>query len=361
MAATEPARQRADSPLPGDRRRIDRRATSRQSGDSQSWVERAEPVDEEQAWPEVDESRFAADWGSAEQAAADSQFLQRRARGLVHPRPTAFQRIYRVFLGARAAIGIILIVMLALTGLYGILPNTVISTISIGYATWALSMWLLPRFGRVKSPLELARPQNPKWLAAIGIDIVCFMGLHAMSPVTGFNYAALLVLPVLMAGVLTPRMMALATTAGVTLLLLFYAWIDVSGGEVANLLTQAGLAGSGLFVITILAGELAGRLAREEIAARGSLELARQQEQLNRLVIEEMQDGVLVVDRRARVARPIRRRAACWRCRACAARRRSNCTASTPGASWCRASSGPSTTRAGPRKAVMSCSASIPA
>ena len=69
-------------------------------------------------------------------------------------------------------------------------------------------------------------------------------------------------------------------------------------------MTQAGLAGSGFFVITVLAGELAGRLAREELSARGSLELARQQAQLNRLVIEEMQDGVLVVDR----ARPRARR-----------------------------------------------------
>ena len=37
------------------------------------------------------------------------------------------------------------------------------------------------------------------------------------------------------------------------------------------------------------------------MAARGSLELARQQAQLNRLVIEELADGVLVVDRRGRV------------------------------------------------------------
>ena len=50
-----------------------------------------------------------------------------------------------------------------------------------------------------------------------------------------------------------------------------------------------------------LAGELASRLAREEIAARGSMELARQQALLNRLVIEEMADGVLVVDRELRV------------------------------------------------------------
>ncbi len=307
--ATPDSAARAAS-RPGDRRRIDRRATPRDDRDSGSWIGDIDPHEEDEAWPEVDESRFAPDWGSGEKAAADSQFLQRRARGLAQPRMTAFQRIYRVFLGARAAIGIILIVMLGLTGLFGILPNEVTTTVSIFYAAWALSMWLLPRFGRVDSPKSLARVQNPRWLASIGIDILCFMILHMISPGSGFNYAALLVLPVLMAGVLTPRMMALATSAAVTLLLLFFAWINVSGGEVANLLTQAGLAGSGLFVITVLAGELAGRLAREEIAARGSLELARQQEQLNRLVIEEMQDGVLVVDRRARVraANPAARR-----------------------------------------------------
>ena len=57
-------------------------------------------------------------------------------------------------------------------------------------------------------------------------------------------------------------------------------------------------------------GGQAGRLAREELTARGSLELARQQAQLNRLVIEEMADGVMVIDRRARerAANPAARR-----------------------------------------------------
>jgi len=116
---------------------------------------------------------------------------------------------------------------------------------------------------------------------------------------------------VLMAGVLTPRIQALATAAAVGLALLGTAWLAArAGGDVTSLMTQAGLAGSGLFVITVLAGELAGRLAREELTAKGSLELARQQAQLNRLVIEEMQDGVLVVDRRGRVraANPAARR-----------------------------------------------------
>ena len=99
--------------------------------------------------------------------------------------------------------------------------------------------------------------------------------------------------------------------AAVALLLLGNAWIGVlGGGDAASLMTQAGLAGSGLFVITVLAGELASRLAREELTAKDSMELARQQAQLNRLVIEEMQDGVLVVDRtgRVRAANPAARR-----------------------------------------------------
>ncbi len=51
----------------------------------------------------------------------------------------------------------------------------------------------------------------------------------------------------------------------------------------------------------MLASELSQRLAREERSARSSLEMARQQTLLNRLVIEEMADGVLVVDRLGRV------------------------------------------------------------
>ena len=106
-------------------------------------------------------------------------------------------------------------------------------------------------------------------------------------------------------------MLALATAALATLALLGTAWVGLlSGGDATALMTQAGLAGSGFFVITVLAGELAGRLAREELSARGSLEMARQQAALNRLVIEEMEDGVLVVDRggKVRAANPAARR-----------------------------------------------------
>jgi two-component system sensor histidine kinase PilS (NtrC family) len=252
-----------------------------------------------------DDSRFAVSWQNEGDAAPA---VTRDGRSIAE---TTFERIYRAFIGARAAIGVALVVAVALTGAFGVRPGGGVVAVSIVYAALAVSMWLLPRFRRGAVPQAFARLSSPQWLATIGADLALFTALHIASPGSSFNYVALLVLPVLMAGVLTPRVLALATAALATLALLGTAWFGiVGGGDAPLLMTPAGLAGSGFFVITVLAGELAGRLAREELSARGSLELARQQAQLNRLVIEEMEDGVLVVDRagKVRAANPAARR-----------------------------------------------------
>jgi two-component system, NtrC family, sensor histidine kinase PilS len=252
-------------------------------------------------------------------ASAPAEFSQRRAwkgwqglaqsirgknqtQGLKVRRISAFERIYRTFVAARAALGFVLLLTLFTAGAFGGRPPLVVSLISLTYTVLAMAWWRSPGWRQPVDPQALSHPLSPRWLGTIGVDVVCFVLLHVMTSDTRIDYVALFVLPVLMAGVLTPRLMALFTVSAVALALLATAWLKVLvGGEAAVLMTQAGLAGSGLFVITVLAGELAGRLAREQLAARGSLELARQQAQLNQLVIEEMQDGVLVVDRRGRV------------------------------------------------------------
>ena len=252
---------------------------------------------------QVDDSRFAASWQ------AELQSPGRRKRNSTAE--STFDRIFAAFIAARAALGVALVVSLTLAGAFGLRPTLVVAALSVAYAALAISMWLLPRFRRGAAPETFARLRSPQWIATIGADLTFFTGLHLASPGSGFNYVALLVMPVLMAGVLTPRMQALATAALATLALLVTAWVGVlAGGEATLLMTQAGLAGTGFFVVTVLAGELAGRLAREESSARGSLEIARQQAQLNRLVIEEMGDGVLVVDRagKVRAANPAARR-----------------------------------------------------
>ncbi|MEP6739735.1 MAG: ATP-binding protein [Caldimonas sp.] len=254
----------------------------------------------------IDDSRFAVSW----QTDADGAERRRTLRpGAVDT--TTFERLYGAFIAARAALGVALIVTLAVAGAFGLRPTPAVVALSVAYAALALSMWLLPGFRRGAAPHTFARLRSPRWAASIGADLILFTGLHIASPGTSFNYVALLVLPVLMAGVLTPRLPALAVAAAATLALLGTAWLGlISGGDATLLMTQAGLAGSGFFVISLLAGELAGRLAREELSARGSLEMARQQAQLNRLVIEEMEDGVLVVDRagKVRAANPSARR-----------------------------------------------------
>jgi two-component system, NtrC family, sensor histidine kinase PilS len=256
------------------------------------------------------EGFFDPGWLAAGEVAPESRLLLRQVRRLAEAQDSALARVYRIYVAARAVIGVGLVGAQGVAGLLGIRESPTMAILCLAYAAQAITLWLLPRFRPLAEPKAPGRDRRRQWLATIGVDIIAFIGLHWLELGTSFNYAALLVLPVLMAGVLSNRLLALGTAAAVALMLLGVAW-RASGQEVVapGLMLQSGLAGIGLFVITLLAGELAGRLARQELAARGSLELARQQAQLNRLVIEEMADGVLVVDRalRVRAANPAAR------------------------------------------------------
>ena len=300
-------------PRDTERRVGERRSTRRAPSADESWFGAFESEDDATPFEETgtsdsvpNVSRFGGD-----DAQANSRTLARQAARHDNARSSSFERLHRTFIGARAVLGVALVATLLLVGVFGARPSLSVTLISIAYAALAISMWLLPRLWPPANPRALARIASPQWLVTIGADLICFTWLHVVAPGSSLNYVALLVMPVLMAGVLTPRTMALATAAGVTLALLAAAALSAPvGGDPSLLITQAGLAGSGFFVLTVLASELASRLAREELTSRGSLEMARQQAQLNRLVIEEMQDGVLVVDRRGRVraANPAARR-----------------------------------------------------
>ncbi|MFT3819331.1 MAG: ATP-binding protein [Rubrivivax sp.] len=293
------AERRSGDRRVGDRRKADRRAPPPPLGD-ESWFG-AVGVDAERA-SELNESAFDAGWPAAGEEMADSRFLSREARRVATAQETALARIYRTYAAARAVVGLVLVAAQVAAALAGVRLALASLLLCLGYALQAITFWLLPRFRPLAQPQASRGRRRAQWLATIGVDLLVFAGLHLLEVGSSFNFAALLVLPVLMAGVLTSRLRALATAAGVTLVLLVIAWRSTQqGGDLNALMMQAGLTGLGLFVITLMAGELAGRLAREELAARGSLELARQQAQLNRLVIEEMVDGVLVVDHRLRV------------------------------------------------------------
>ena len=238
---------------------------------------------------------------SGQRAVSDSRFLAREARRIVSGEGSALQRVFRAYVTARAVLGAALVVAPWAMSVLGSAPPWPLALVCLLYAGQAVSLWLLG--GPANDPdAPMARLQRRQWALTIGVDLIAFSALHLLETAQPLNYSALLALPVLMAGVMTKRVAALATSAFVSLVLLAGAWRPaMRDGDLIALTLQAGLAGIGAFGIALIAGELAQRLAREERAARGSLEIARQQAQLNRMVLEEMADGVLVIDRRARV------------------------------------------------------------
>jgi two-component system sensor histidine kinase PilS (NtrC family) len=253
--------------------------------------------------PGETESQLDTTWSALPGRESDSRYLSRQMMRLSVPGQHTRQRIFRAFLRARIVLGAAIAITHVGIGAMGSWPDSTLVGLSIAYLALAVATGLRfdARAATVERPGGLRRRD---WVSTVGVDLLCFSGLHLLAPATGLNYAALLVQPVLMAGVLVPGRRALAIAAAATLVLLGSAWVSgTSGGDLSALMLQAGLLGSGLFVVSVIAGELATRLEREERTARGSLERARQETQLNRLVIDEMQDGVLVVDRAGWVRR----------------------------------------------------------
>ena len=277
-----------------ERRRFDRRQGDRRQGRPRA----APPGDSGHPGHSVHPSPVAA-----EPALRDTEFSEPSGQDAnAGDAGSSGVRIVRVYVAARALVGVSLVAAQLLSSWLGLGVQRLLLGVSLLYALQALLLWRLP----VGREVMGRRPAGPtlqrQWLLSIGVDLLAFSALHLVQLESSLNYAALLVLPVMMAGVLGPRVVALATAAGVSLVLLAIGWrASLTAPEGLLLLSQQGLVGIGLFAIALVTAELSARLAREERAAQGSRELARRQAQLNRLVLEEMAEGVLVVDQRLRV------------------------------------------------------------
>lgn len=203
---------------------------------------------------------------------------------------SAFVRLWQGFTTARVAVAT---VILFLQGLMVVLGP--------GVQLWALLVCGVHLaaalvFRLQQHPAGLPR-MDRQWLPAIGQDIVVF-GLLQWAQQPAINYAPLLALPVLLAAIMGSLPLALGTAACVSLLLLTDAvrmfWLG--GMENPAGLVQTGLTGAGYFVVAILANQLAARLAREEHKAQRGLQAAQLQQQVNQLVMDTLNDGVVVVD-----------------------------------------------------------------
>ncbi|MEO8021182.1 ATP-binding protein [Polaromonas sp.] len=217
----------------------------------------------------------------------------------------SFGRLWRAFMAARVMLAVVLLALQAFIYALGQPVSQVMIALCMVYfvAALAVRVWAHPR--------PPGSNFDAQWVSTVGVDVLAFSALNFLQS-GAINYTALFALPVLLASVLGPILLALGTAASVTLLLLADAWwtsLQLPGDATARFL-QAGLSGSGFFIVALLANQLALRLSREENRARSSQSAARMQTQVNELVIDTLADGVLVIDTHGivRAANPASRR-----------------------------------------------------
>lgn len=218
---------------------------------------------------------------------------------------SSYIRLWRAFITARITIACVLLALQAFVYALGNMANVWSVVLCAAYLVATLAVRLLTK------PRPPGSTLDGQWALTVGVDVLVFSLLNFL-PSSGINYTPLFALPVLLASILGPVVLALGTAAGVTLLLLLDAWwfsMHLDGDTSARFL-QAGLSGSGFFAVALLANQLAMRLAREEQLAKASLSVARMQTQVNELIIQTLTDGVLVIDANGivRSANPAARR-----------------------------------------------------
>jgi len=215
-----------------------------------------------------------------------------RSDRITRTEDASFLRLWHGFLTGRILVAVALSLLMG-TGLaFNQNADPWLLGLSLAYLVATVALRIL---GRNRVP----RPQaGLQWLPSIGLDLAVVAALEMLH--TGsFNFTPLFGLPILMAAVLGTLTLALGTTAAVTLILLFgAAWMGSlpAGGDATPRYLQAALAGSGYFIVAFLAHQLATRLVREQQLTRTSRMAARVQSQVSHLVIQNLNDGVLVVD-----------------------------------------------------------------
>lgn len=207
-------------------------------------------------------------------------------RGLDDAAAAPPARLWRLLLWVRVLLALALLAMEGVGWYHGQTGAWVLVLCALFVAWTVVGLALGP-------PAHTAGVWSPLWLLTVWADLAVFAALEVLAP-GGLNFTPLFVWPVLLAAVLGPPRLALGAAAAGTLVLLSRAAaVDTLGGAAW---LQAGVTGTGLFAVALLAAHLTTRLAAEAAAARHGEALARLQTEVNRLIARGLQEGIVVTD-----------------------------------------------------------------
>lgn len=134
---------------------------------------------------------------------------------------------------------------------------------------------------------------------ALDIGAITFLYLSAGGIKSGL--AILYLFPLAGGAILAPLVLALFFVSAVTLILLAENGYQLLNESADISSSQVGLYGAAFFFIIFAINRLAARLIKQESLALGRGKALHVQQAINRLVIADMEDGILVVDRKGRV------------------------------------------------------------
>ncbi|MFN4103414.1 MAG: PAS domain-containing protein [Tepidimonas sp.] len=201
------------------------------------------------------------------------------------PRPAL--RLWRLLLGARLLVATALLALEGAAWWWGNGPGGIVA-LCVAYLGLTAAGLALPL------PPARSALAAPRWLVTVWADLAFFAVLELFAP-GGINFTPLFVWPVLLAAVLGPRLLALGCASAGTLVLLAGAWRDSHAASTADWL-QAGVTGTGLLIVALLASHLTARLAGEQRSAQRNRRLAAIQGEVNRLIVTGLGEGVVVLD-----------------------------------------------------------------
>lgn len=135
----------------------------------------------------------------------------------------------------------------------------------------------------------------------VSIDLIIISALYVGAGGSKSGLVILYLFPLAGAGILGSLLVALSFVSAVSLFLLFVNAYQVLQSEDSHLISQAGLYGASYFAVVYVLNRLARNLiGQEELARKRGFELALQQS-MNRTIIADMDDGVLVLDQNGNV------------------------------------------------------------
>jgi two-component system, NtrC family, sensor histidine kinase PilS len=131
--------------------------------------------------------------------------------------------------------------------------------------------------------------------AQVATDLIIMSTVYLSVGGTHGGLAILYLFPVAGGAILGPVLHALFFAAGATIFLLSESAYQIITQSAEASMSQAGLYGAAFFATAIVVNRLAARLIAEEALARQRGIDLRLQESINRLVIADMGDGILVI------------------------------------------------------------------